>query len=61
VIPRVSSIRRSFFEALTDEPTGAAEALEQIKTLYAIEEQIRDRKPDPRPLHGVMPYPTGTC
>jgi hypothetical protein len=28
---------------LTAEPTGAAEALEQIKALYAIEEEIRDR------------------
>jgi transposase len=36
--------RRAFFEALTAEPSGAAEALEQIKTLYAIEEQIRDQK-----------------
>jgi hypothetical protein len=29
--------RRGFFDALTAEPTGAAEALEQIKALYAIE------------------------
>jgi transposase len=36
--------RRGFFEALTAEPTGAAEALEQIKALYAIEDEIRDRK-----------------
>jgi len=36
--------RRGFFEALTAEPTGAAEALEQIKALYAVEDQIRDRK-----------------
>jgi transposase len=36
--------RRGFFEALTAEPTGAAEALEQIKALYAVEEEIRDRK-----------------
>jgi len=36
--------RRGFFEALTAEPTGAAEALERIKALYAIEEEIRDRK-----------------
>jgi len=36
--------RRGFFDALTAEPTGAAEALEQIKALYAIEEEIRDRK-----------------
>ncbi len=39
-----SHSRRGFFEALTAEPTGAAEALEQIKTLYAIEDEIRDRK-----------------
>ena len=36
--------RRGFFDALTAEPTGAAEALEQIKALYAVEEQIRGRK-----------------
>jgi hypothetical protein len=36
--------RRGFFDALTAEPTGAAEALEQIKALYAIEDEIRDRK-----------------
>ncbi len=35
--------RRTFFEALSAEPSGAAEALEHIKALYAIEEQIRDR------------------
>jgi transposase len=35
--------RRGFFDALTAEPTGAAEALEQIKSLYAVEEQIRER------------------
>ena len=34
--------RRGFFEALEAEPTGAAEALEQIKAMYAIEEHIRD-------------------
>jgi transposase len=45
--------RRAFFEALTAEPTGAAEALEQIKTLYAIEEEIRDQKlvGDAKQLH----------
>jgi transposase len=36
--------RRTFFDALTAEPTGAAEALEQIKAIYAIEEEIRDAK-----------------
>jgi transposase len=34
--------RRGFFDALTAEPAGAAEALEQIKAMYAIEEKIRD-------------------
>jgi transposase len=45
--------RRGFFEALTSEPTGAAEALEQIKTFYAIEAEIRDRKlvGDAKQLH----------
>lgn len=38
-----SHARRGFFEALSAEPTGAAEALEQIKTLYAIEDQIREK------------------
>jgi transposase len=36
--------RRGFFDALTAEPTGAAEALEQIKAMYAVEEEIRNRK-----------------
>lgn len=36
--------RRTFFEALEAEPTDAAEALGLIKTLYEIEEQIRQRK-----------------
>ena len=35
-----SHTRRGFFEALSAEPTGAAQALEQIAALYAIEEQI---------------------
>jgi transposase len=45
--------RRGFFEALTAEPTGAAEALEQIKALYAVEEEIRKRKlvGDAKQLH----------
>lgn len=33
--------RRGFFEALEAEPVFAAEALEQIKGLYSVEEQIR--------------------
>ena len=36
--------RRGFFDALTAEPTGAAAALEQIKAMYAVEEEIRARK-----------------
>ncbi len=36
--------RRAFFDALGAEPAGAAEALEQIKALYAVEEEIRDAK-----------------
>lgn len=39
-----SHSRRGFFEALNAEPTGAACALEQIKALYAIEEEIRRLK-----------------
>ena len=36
--------RRTFFDALSAEPAGAAEALEQIKAMYAVEEEIRDRE-----------------
>jgi transposase len=36
--------RRAFFKALSDEPTGVGEALEQIKALYAVEDEIRDLK-----------------
>jgi transposase len=36
--------RRGFFDALTAEPTGAAEALEQIKVLFAIEDDITKRE-----------------
>jgi transposase len=36
--------RRDIFEALESEPTGVTEALEQIKAIYAIEEEIRERK-----------------
>jgi transposase len=35
--------RRGFFEALEADPTGAAQALEQIKAIYAVEESIRER------------------
>ena len=38
-----SHARRELFEALESEPTGLAEALEQIKVIYAIEEDIRER------------------
>jgi transposase len=36
--------RREFFEAQAAEPEGARAALEHIRTLYAVEEQIRERK-----------------
>jgi transposase len=36
--------RRNFFDALQAEPTAAADSLEQIKALYAIEENIREQK-----------------
>ncbi len=36
--------RRDLFEALESEPTGVTEALEQIKAIYAVEEQIRERQ-----------------
>lgn len=39
-----SHSRRGFFEALEAEPDGAASALEQIKALYGVEDQIRDNK-----------------
>jgi transposase len=35
--------RREVFEALESEPTGVAEALAQIKAIYAIEDDIRGR------------------
>ena len=45
--------RRGFFDALQAEPTGAAKALEQIKAMYAVEEEIRERKlaGDAKQLH----------
>ena len=36
--------RRTFFEAQTADPDGVGEALEQIRALYAIEEEIREGK-----------------
>lgn len=36
--------RRGFFEAQESDPTGVAEALEQIQAIYRIEEEIRERK-----------------
>jgi transposase len=36
--------RRGFFEALDQDPAGAATALEHIQGLYAIEEQIRENE-----------------
>lgn len=38
-----SHARREIFEALESEPTGVGEALEQIKAMYAIEEDIREK------------------
>lgn len=35
--------RRGLFEAEASDPTGVAEALEQIKAIYGIEEDIRER------------------
>ena len=45
--------RRKFFEAQDSEPTGVAEALEQIQALYHIEAGIRERKltGDKKQLH----------
>jgi transposase len=36
--------RRGLFEAQASEPTGVAEALEQIQAIYRIEEEIRERQ-----------------
>jgi len=36
----LDAFAQRIFDALTAEPTGAAEALEQIKALYAIEDEI---------------------
>jgi len=48
--------RRGFFEALDDEPAGAASALEQIKAMYAVEEEIRDKKlaGEAKQIHRLM-------
>lgn len=48
--------RRGFFDALDAEPAGAARALEQIKALYAVEEQIRDDEltGEAKQLHRLM-------
>jgi len=48
--------RRGFFEALGDEPSGAASALEQIKAMYAVEEDIRDKKlaGEAKQIHRLM-------
>ncbi len=45
--------RRHLFEALDSEPTAAAAALEQIKALYAVEEEIRrlNLQGDAKQLH----------
>jgi transposase len=51
-----SHSRRGFFEALNAEPTGAACALEQIKAMYAVEDQIRERKlaGEAKQIHRLM-------
>jgi len=51
-----SHSRRGFFEALDAEPDGAASALEQIKAMYAVEEEIRDKKltGEPKQIHRLM-------
>jgi transposase len=48
--------RRGFFEALDAEPAGAASALEQIKAMYAVEEDIRDKKlaGEAKQIHRLM-------
>lgn len=45
--------RRGFFECLQADPTGATEALDQIKAIYAIEEAIREKNlsGDDKQLH----------
>jgi transposase len=51
-----SHSRRGFFEALDAEPGGAASALEQIKAMYAVEEEVRDKKltGEPKQIHRLM-------
>jgi transposase len=51
-----SHSRRGFFEALDAEPPGAASALEQIKAMYAVEEEIRDKKltGEAKQIHRLM-------
>ena len=48
--------RRGFFEALDAEPAGATAALEQIKAMYGIEDQIRDHKltGEAKQIHRLM-------
>ena len=51
-----SHSRRGFFEALEAEPAGAASALEQIKAMYAVETQIREKKlvGEAKQIHRLM-------
>jgi transposase len=51
-----SHSRRGFFEALDAEPAGAACALEQIKAMYAVEDQIREQKltGETKQIHRLM-------
>jgi transposase len=46
-----SQSRRSFFEALDAEPEGATSALEQIKAMYALEENIATKNLGPSQAH----------
>ena len=51
-----SHSRRGFFEALDAEPGGAASALEQIKAMYAVEEEIRNKQltGEAKQIHRLM-------
>jgi len=51
-----SHSRRGFFEALDAEPEGVGSALEQIKAMYAVEEEIRDKKltGEAKQIHRLM-------
>lgn len=48
--------RRAFFEAQASDPTGTEEALEQVKALYAVEDEIREQNlvGEVKQLHRLM-------